>query len=99
MIVQFIFGWPAILLFMSIATLAAWRNSYVLMALALAVSLPSTLYLFGGNGWIQLVAFYIPISLGVSVVLIRKRIRLAPKLLLLPIYGFYAYLGYAVVAQ
>lgn len=99
MILQFIFGWPGIILFVAIATGASWKKSYKLMSTALVLSLPSSLYLFGGNGWIQLVALYIPISIGASVILIKNNISTIPKLLLLPIYVFYAYLGYAVVSQ
>lgn len=99
MIVQFIFGWPGIILFLVIATVAAWKKSYKLMTLALVLSLPSSLYLFGGNGWIQLLAFYVPISTGASIILIKNHINIVPKVLLLPIYVFYSYLGFAVITQ
>ena len=98
MIVQFFF-WTAIILFITMATVAAWKGGHILMTTALVLSLPSSLYLFGGNGWIQFVALYIPMSLGVSIILVKKKDRLTPKLLLLPTYAFYAYLGYAVVTQ
>lgn len=98
-IVQLLFGWPAIVGFLAVATVAAWRPSKDLMVAALFWSVPNFFYLFGGNGWIRLVALYLPLSLGLSIFLLEKKLTVLPKLLLCPLYGFYAWLAYAVVSQ
>lgn len=99
MIIQTFLGWPAIVGFTVLATIGAWKPSKTLMATALAWCLPSAFYLFGGNGWIQVFALYMPISLGASIYFIDRKIRIVPKLLLVPIYGGYIWLGYAVLSQ
>lgn len=94
-IFQFLLGWPAIICFVLIATAAAWRPSKNLMIVALVWSVPGSLYLLGGNGWIQIDALYIPLSLGLSVFLIHRNQIMAPKLLLVPMYAIYVLLGLA----
>lgn len=98
-IFQFLLGWPAIICFLLLATVGAWKPSKSLMTAALVWSLPSSLYLFGGNGWIQLAALYIPLSLGFSIFLIHRKQIVAPKLLLVPVYGIYTWLGSIVLNQ
>ena len=98
-ILQFLFGWPAIIGFQLLATLGTWKPNWKLVLIALAWSLPSSLYLFGGNGWIQLAALYIPLSLGLSIYLLHKKQTVVPKLLLVPIYAVYSWLGYVVLTQ
>lgn len=99
MIVQVLFGWPGILTFIVLATIAAWAPNKMLMVVALAWSLPSVFYLLLGNGWTRILALYIPISLGISIYFIMNKKQFYPKLLLFPIYVFYACLGYTVVTQ
>ena len=99
MIQQILFGLPGILIFIGSASLAAWLPNYGLMAFALAWSLPSALYLFTGSGWIQLAALYIPLSLGLSIYLIKCEKILVPRLLLLPIYSLYLFLGYSAFIE
>lgn len=97
MMMQLLFGWPAIIGFTVLATIGAWKPSKTLMATALAWCLPSAFYFFGGNGWIQIFALYMPISLGASIYFIDRKIRILPKLLLVPIYGVYVWLGLTVL--
>lgn len=99
MLVQILIGWPTILAFVTLATIAAWRPNHILMVVALIFSLPSSLYLFGGNGWAPVLALYIPLSLIFSAVLLKNGQYLLPRIMLLPIYGVFAYLGYAVLTQ
>lgn len=99
-----IFGWPGILVFLAITTIAIGRSDYKLLIAALILSLPSCLYLAGANNRFTLAAAYIPISLGISAYLMRKKINnkvnnLVPNLLILPVYLFYAHLGYLVYTQ
>lgn len=98
-LLQFLLGWPAIVSFVLLASAGAWKPSKKLMAFALVWSLPSSLYLFGGNGWIQLAALYIPVSLGMSVFLIDRKQTILPKILLVPIYVIYTWLGMSVLTQ
>ncbi len=99
MIQQLFFGLPGIVIFILSATLAAWLTNYALMVFALAWSLPSAFYLFMGNGWIQLAALYVPLSLALSIYLLKREKPLIPRLLLLPIYALYLFLGYSVLNQ
>lgn len=99
LVVQFIFGWPGILLFLGLASIAAWRANHKVMIAALFFSVGPSLYIIGGNGLVQLFGLYIPLSLGVSIPLIKHRQCLVPKILLIPMYSFYVWLGYAVVTQ
>ena len=99
LIAQLFFGWPAIVLFLVLATLAAWLPDEKIMLAALFLSLGPSLYIFGGTGWIQLLGIYIPLSLGVSILLIKYKKYLLPKVLLIPMYIFYILLGYAVYMQ
>lgn len=99
MIIQFIFGWPGIIIYNVLATIGAWKPDHRLTRAALIVALPSMLYLLGGNGWVQLMSLYILTSLLVSGHLIKRKQLLAPKLLLLPVYGFYLWLAIEVLTQ
>jgi len=99
MIQQIFFGLPGILIFIGTATLAAWLPNYGLMAFALAWSLPSAFYFFTGNGWIQFAALYVPLSLSLSIYLLKHKKLVLAKLLLLPIYALYLFIGYSVITQ
>lgn len=99
MILPLLFGWPGIMIFILFATFAAWTSNIQFMVAALIFCLPNSFYLFGGNGWIQLAALYIPLSLGLSIYFIKIGKSLVPKILLGPVYGFYIYFGYSVLAQ
>ncbi|MEQ8314757.1 MAG: hypothetical protein RL839_04790 [Gammaproteobacteria bacterium] len=98
-VVQLIVGWPAIVLFVAMATLGAWRSSQRIVLAGLILSLGPSFYLLGGGYWIPLAGLYIPLSLSFSIMLIRNKNYLLPKVLLAPIYCFYAWLGYVVVTQ
>jgi hypothetical protein len=98
-VVQLFFGWPAIGIFLTLATLGAWLPNNKAAAGSIVFALGPSLYLFGGNNWVQLVGIYIPISLVLSIVLIRYGNNLLPKLLLVPMYCFYVWLAYAVLTQ
>ncbi len=99
MIIQIIFGWPVIVLFMLLATYAAWARKRTPMIIACLLSVLPSLYLIGGDGWIQLLAVYIPVSLSFSIFLMSKKMYLAPRILLIPAYGFYGWLATAVITQ
>ncbi len=99
MILLFLFGWPGILLFMMLATIAAWKPSPMLMTGALILSLAPSLYLFGGNGWVQGFAFYTPLSLAMSIMLIKNKRYWPPRYMLIPVYVLYAWFGYTVLTQ
>jgi len=99
LVLQLFFGWPAILLFIGLATVAAWISNQQMMIAAFVFSLGPSFYVVGWNSWIQLVGLYIPLSLVASIALIKYRKNLIPKLLLVPIYVFYSWLGYVVATQ
>jgi len=98
-IVQLFFGWPAIVIFVILATLGAWLPNSKITSSSIVFALGPSLYLIGGNNWVQLVGIYIPISLVVSIMLIRYGNYLLPKLLLVPIYCFHFWLAYVVQTQ
>ena len=98
-LIQLLFGWPAIICFMALATIGAFKSNKKLMVVALIWSLPNTYFISGYNGWIQFAVLYLPISFGVSVYLVESKWNIVPKLLLIPAYAFYAALGLAVVNQ
>ena len=99
LILQLLFGWPGILLFLILATMAVWNTNQKMMMIALIFSIGPALYLLTGNGWVQLVGVYIPLSLGGSALLIKSQRLLIAKLLLLPLYGFYTWFAYMIVTQ
>jgi hypothetical protein len=88
-----IFGWPAIVAFLVLATAAVWWRSQRLMLLALVFSLAPSLYMLGGNGWARWMALYVPLTLCLLTVLLKRaQARIFwPKLLLTPIYAFYSW--------
>jgi|GEM_PF-1077658 len=94
---QIIFGWPAIGLFLALAAIAVWRRKTALMVAAFIVALPGAWYLWGTSGWTKWMAFYLLISLGASAYFLYKRNDLIPKLLLLSLVVFYAWLRYAAL--
>jgi hypothetical protein len=99
LVLQLFFGWPAIGLFIGLATVAAWLSNQHMMIAAFVFSLGPSFYIVAGNGWIQLAGLYIPLSLGTSIALIKYRKNLIPKLLLVPMYVFYSWFGYVVATQ
>ena len=99
LILVVLLGWPAIIMFLALATIGAWLPNQKMMIMALCFSLGPSLYIFWGNGWIQLLGVYIPLCLGISTLLIKHQKFLIPKLLLVPMYIFYTWFGYAVATQ
>lgn len=98
-IAQLFFGWPAIFIFMALATIGALRVRVGPIAIAFVFALGPSLYLFGANSWVRVIGLYIPLSLVISIALIRYRKPVVPRILLVPIYCFYIWLGYVVATQ
>jgi hypothetical protein len=94
--IQVLFGWPGIVAFVCLATVAAWLCFPRLMLVAFALSLPNAYYLFGGNNWVHWMALYIPLSLFVSAVWLRRGQVLWPRMLLVPVYAFYIWLANSI---
>ena len=94
-------GWPGILAFLTLATLAVALGRPRLADAALLLSLPSAFYAFAGESWVQAMGLYIPVSLALAGWLLsrNRHRRLIPALLLIPLYLFYIYLGMAVMTQ
>src|SRR5690606_16988271 len=98
-VAELLFGWPAILIFMALATYGTWGVRVAPIVIAFFFALGPSYYLFGANNWIPVVALYIPLSLLVSIFLVRHRKPNIPRALLVPIYCFYIWLGYFVATQ
>src|SRR5690554_4516102 len=95
-VAELFFGWPAILIFMALATYGALGVRVAPIVIAIFFALGPSYYFLGANSWIPVVALYTPLSLLLSIVLIRRRKPNIPRALLVPIYCFYIWLGYFV---
>ena len=98
-VVELFFGWPAIFIFMALATFGAWGVRVPPIVIAFFFALGPSFYLLGASNWIPVVALYILLSLLISIVLVRHRKPIIPRALLVPIYCFYIWLGYVVATQ
>lgn len=98
-VASLLFGWPAILIFTTLATIGAWHVRVKESVLALFFSLGPSLYLIGANNWIRFMGLYILLSIGISTALIRKRKPVIARFLLVPIYCFYIWFGIMLAAQ
>ena len=93
------FGWPAILIFIALATIGAWRVRVKELTIALFFALGPSLYLIGAANWVQFMGLYILFSIGISIALVRKNKPVIARVLLTPIYCFYIWFGYMVASQ
>jgi hypothetical protein len=99
MIIQILMGWLAIIGFTLLASYGAWSRKAVPLAIASIWSLPNSIYLLMSNGWGQLAGIYIPLSLVISAVVVQLENPWPARILLLPVYGFYLWLGRVVLTQ
>lgn len=99
MIIQLLMGWLAIIGFNLLTSYGAWNGKAVPLAIASIWSLPNSIYLLMNNGWVQLAGTYIPLSLVISAVVVQLGKPWPARILLLPVYGFYLWLGRAVLTQ
>ena len=98
-VAQLLFGWPAILIFTALATIGAWQVRVKELGFASFFALGPSLYLIGANNWIQFMGLYIPVSIGISIALVRNKKPMVARALLVPIYCFYIWFSYMVAAQ
>jgi hypothetical protein len=96
-VAQLFMGWPAIFIFMALATFGTWCVRVWPIALALVFALGPSLYIVGMNNLV--IGLYIPLSLVISLVLVWYRKPVVPRVLLVPVYCFYIALGYFVATQ
>jgi hypothetical protein len=99
MIIQLLMGWPAIIGFTLLASYGAWKGKAVPLAIASIWSLPNSIYLLMANNWVQLAGIYIPLSLVISAVVVQSGKAWPARIVLLPVYGFYLWLGRVVLTQ
>jgi hypothetical protein len=99
MIILLLMGWPAIIGFVLLASYGAWQNKAIPLAIASIWSLPNSIYLLTGNNWVQFAGIFIPVSLVISAVAVQLEKAWPARVLLLPIYGFYLWLGRVVLTQ
>ena len=98
-VASLLFGWPAILAFTALATIGAWHVRVKELTIALFFALGPSLYLIGANNWVQFMGLYIPLSIGISIALVRKKKPVIARVLLVPIYCFYVWFGFMVAVQ
>ena len=99
MIAVFFFGWPAIAIFLILATAGAWLSNRKAMLGGLAFSIGPSLYLVGYPSWVRLVGVLVPIFLCVAYILVREKKLLFARIVLVPIYCFYVWLANLVLTQ
>ena len=93
------FGWPAIAIFLILVTAGAWLSNQKVMLVGLVFSIGPSLYLIGYPSWVRLVGVLIPVCLYMAYILIRAKKVLLARILIVPIYCFYAWLANLVLTQ
>ena len=99
MIPALFLGWPAIAIFLILATAGAWLSNQKAMLGGLVFSIGPSLYLIGYPSWVRLVGVLIPVCLFMAYILVREKKLLLARAIIVPIYCFYAWLANLVLTQ
>jgi hypothetical protein len=95
-LVQIIFGWPAIITSILLSVAGAWLKKPVLLVVAGVVCMPFTYY--ASNGF-RTPALLLPVFLFGSAFAVRRQKALIGWLLIAPIVVVAVALAYAVLTQ
>jgi hypothetical protein len=94
-LVQIIFGWPAIITSILLSIAGVWLKKPVLLAVAGLVCIPFTYYLSGFRNLLVLLPFF---QFGSAYAVIRQK-QLLAWLLIAPIIVIATLLAFAVLSQ
>ena len=95
LLVQIIFGWPAIITSILLSIAGVWRQKPVLLVTAGIVCIPFTYYLSGYH----VAAISLPLFQFVSADAIRRQKNLLAWLLIVPLIVIALVLAYVVLTQ